>query len=612
MGRKDKKKNDAQKKEQRQQKQASKVAKAAKKAGNALFGSEDIDALLAEFQALTARRTEVQIENGVAPSPRANASFVAHPSKSELILFGGEYYNGREVKTYAELYFYNIPKAEFRRVFVPNPPPPRTSHQAVAVPTGKGGQMWIFGGDYTSPSQKFKHYNDLWCLDLDASGKLTWQQFNLPGAPSPRSGHRMVYFKRKIYLFGGFNDAHVTIRYFDDMYIFDLDKMAWSKVTPAPNAPWPHARSGFGFALHESSGSIILTGGYYSQKKTGQDLVETGEVFSDLWSFNTSTNTWTLLKSSMGKGRSGMSLFSVNQKVCAFGGVVDGSETEDEITTSEFFNDIRVLGIRRKAWEGLEVFAGVEPAKREQYFQEQKQAEARRQAAIQAGREAEEQKKREEAQRAQAWRWGASKDKSEGKEKKSKEDSDDSDDDGVDLLKQALEETKGEDELEEKDEQSETRGLTYVWPRRNAMVCVKGPVVYVFGGAFEHDDKEITLNDLHYWDTRKNQWSTIIDNDLQNVVWLKEDEEEDSDESDEENKDDDEEDEDEDEDAEDNVEPEVGEDDATAGIFFARTKEYWLKTAKSQLPNGEDKDIRKLAFQLATTKFGNATGGDKK
>ena len=48
----------------------------------------------------------------------------------------------------------------------PNTPPPRCSHQAVMLPLG-GGQMWVFGGEFASPSQsQFYHYKDLWVFHV--------------------------------------------------------------------------------------------------------------------------------------------------------------------------------------------------------------------------------------------------------------------------------------------------------------------------------------------------------------------------------------------------------------------------------------------------------------
>ena len=40
-----------------------------------------------------------------------------------------------------------------------------------------GGQLWIFGGEFASPTQsQFYHYKDLWMLDLR---EKKWQRIKL-------------------------------------------------------------------------------------------------------------------------------------------------------------------------------------------------------------------------------------------------------------------------------------------------------------------------------------------------------------------------------------------------------------------------------------------------
>lgn len=76
------------------------------------------------------------------PSPRCNFSLCTHPDKEELILFGGEFFNGQQLTVYNELYFYNIPKNEWKLVMAPGGPGPRCAHQMVAV-ANDGGQLWV-------------------------------------------------------------------------------------------------------------------------------------------------------------------------------------------------------------------------------------------------------------------------------------------------------------------------------------------------------------------------------------------------------------------------------------------------------------------------------------
>lgn len=107
---------------------------------------------------------------------------------------------------YNELYTYNIKKNTWLKLSAPLAPPPRCSHQAVIVAQG-GGQIWIFGGEFASPTQsQFYHYKDLWCYHIQ---EKRWEKVDAPGAPSSRSGHRMVTNGKEIFVFGGF---HETVR----------------------------------------------------------------------------------------------------------------------------------------------------------------------------------------------------------------------------------------------------------------------------------------------------------------------------------------------------------------------------------------------------------------
>ena len=53
-----------------------------------------------------------------------------------------------------------------------------------------GGQMWIFGGEYATPSEsQFHHYKDLWVYHFKSR---RWEKIVAKDGPSSRSGHRMV------------------------------------------------------------------------------------------------------------------------------------------------------------------------------------------------------------------------------------------------------------------------------------------------------------------------------------------------------------------------------------------------------------------------------------
>ncbi|PIO38434.1 hypothetical protein AB205_0109870, partial [Aquarana catesbeiana] len=233
---------------------------------------EDLEALIAEFQSLDAKKTQV-VETAL------NASLTSHPDKDELILFGGEYFNGQKTFLYNELYIYNIKKNSWNKIDVPNPPPRRCAHQAVAVPQA-GGQIWVFGGEFASPDgEQFYHYKDLWVLHLTTK---TWEHIKATGGPSGRSGHRMVYTKRQLIVFGGFHESTRDYIYYNDLYTFNLDTFTWAKITPSGTGPSP--RSGCQVTTTQD-GSLVIYGGY-SKQRIKKD-VDKGTVHTDLFLLKT-------------------------------------------------------------------------------------------------------------------------------------------------------------------------------------------------------------------------------------------------------------------------------------------------------------------------------------
>lgn len=316
MGKKTKKPGKG--KEKTERKTAKADEKKARREGKKLSPEDDIDAILLNIQKEEAKKKEVHVEENVAaPSPRSNCSLTINPLKeTELILYGGEFYNGQKTYVYGDLYRYDVEKQEWKLVSSPNSPPPRSSHQAVAWKN----YLYIFGGEFTSPNQeRFHHYKDFWMLDVKTN---QWEQLNLKGCPSPRSGHRMVLYKHKIIIFGGFYDTLREVRYYNDLYVFDLDQYKWQEIKPKPGAMWPTARSGFQFFVYQDE--IFLYGGY-SKEVSSEKSSEKGIVHADLWSLDPRTWEWNKVKK-IGmppSSRAGFSVCVHKKRALLFGGVVD-------------------------------------------------------------------------------------------------------------------------------------------------------------------------------------------------------------------------------------------------------------------------------------------------
>ncbi|KAK4568891.1 hypothetical protein RGQ29_004348 [Quercus rubra] len=348
MGKKTKKPGKG--KEKTVKKTAKAEEKRARRESKKLSPEDDIDAILLSIQKEEAKKKEVHVEENVpAPSPRSNCSLNINPLKeTELILYGGEFYNGNKTFVYGDLYRYDVEKQEWKLITSPNSPPPRSAHQAVAWKNN----LYIFGGEFTSPNQeRFHHYKDFWTLDLKTN---QWEQINLKGCPSPRSGHRMVLYKHKIIVFGGFYDTLREVRYYNDLYVFDLDQYKWQEVKPSPGSMWPSARSGFQFFVNQDE--IFLYGGYSKEVSSDKSSSEKGIVHSDMWSLDPRTWEWNKVKKSgMPPGpRAGFTMCIHKRRALLFGGVVD-MEVQGDVIMSLFLNELYGFQIDSRRWYPLEL-----------------------------------------------------------------------------------------------------------------------------------------------------------------------------------------------------------------------------------------------------------------
>ena len=99
----------------------------------ALKGEVDIESIVRAHEEEERKRKEVKEVQVEPPSNRSNFSMTAHPDNPEIILFGGEFYNGKETTMFNDLLIYNTKRAEWSSIQAPAGPPPRSAHQAAIV-----------------------------------------------------------------------------------------------------------------------------------------------------------------------------------------------------------------------------------------------------------------------------------------------------------------------------------------------------------------------------------------------------------------------------------------------------------------------------------------------
>ncbi|CAG9839318.1 unnamed protein product [Diabrotica balteata] len=480
-------------------------------------GEDDIESILLQIEKEEKKRLTVTEAIISPPSRRLNFTFVAHPEKEQLILYGGEFFNGQKTFVYGDLFFYNIPNNKWTVVKAPNGPPPRCGHQMVVSSANKG-QLWVFGGEFTTPTQsQFYHYRDLWVFHLATK---QWEKITAPNGPSARSGHRMVLIKKQLFVFGGFHDNLRDCKYFNDIYSFDTETYKWTKIEPLGTSPQP--RSGC-CMIGLNDGKILIYGGY-SKEKLKKDL-EKGHVYSDAFLLTPKKNdtaAGTVYKWSQIKiggfsfsPRCGMPIISTanNLSAYSFGGVFDVEDDEEDLC-GNFYNEFLQLELEKLTWRNVSLSG-----------------------------------KRDRSAKSKQDKENMDEDVAEEKE--------------VEDIKQKVETTTISDDgifkvtvggapsTSEGEVISSKQSPSYFSPspRMNCGLAIKHGVLYLYGGMHEEGSKQVTFSDFYSLDLKKlDEWKTIIADDTSSLEWLESDSE-DEDVSD--DNDDEEEDVDEDEDSDD-------------------------------------------------------------
>jgi len=474
----------------------------------------------------------------VPPPVRANATLAAAPSGKELLLFGGETFNGAVAKFFNELFVYNPAHDEWRQITSPNSPLPRSGHCVTTSRYGGGntGSMWLFGGEFSSPKQgTFYHYNDFWRFDI---GSREWVRVESKGGggkggsggggPPARSGHRMVAWKNYILVVGGFQDTSSATKYLGDVWAFDTNLYTWTAISLPAHAQRPEARSSFSLLPHEQG--AVLFGGYSRVKSSsipsaghkkggGGSKASSGSV---AWKPVVHQDTWFLrMDQDLTKvrwerrkkpgnppnpPRVGVTMAWHKGRGILFGGVKD-EEDSDEGLESIFFNDLFAWGIDRNRFFPLTL----------------------RKPRVQKN---------------------AGNDRGGGRRDRAREAEED-------LLRnlKALEAVgrDGDDDDEQNEEEKkpviikeQIMSLELPHERFNAALAVLDDVLYMYGGTWEKGDREFTFDEMFAIDLGKLDGVRTIFSRKDETMW-EESEDEDEDDEDDEDEDQDEEDEEEEE-----------------------------------------------------------------
>lgn len=332
--------------ERKTQKNEEKKARRDGKAGAG--GEDDIDAILAQLDLESAAKSAVRV-TADAPPPGARVNCVWLPNgdqkAEEIVMFGGELFDQKadRVYMYGDIFLFNPAKERWTHVESKGPHPRSACAAAVHKKC-----LYIFGGEFTSPNQeKFRHFRDLWRLDM-----ATWEWDELPckGGPSARSGHRMVCHRGALYVFGGYYDTGDDVpKYYNDLWRFDLDDLRWAPLGDMRDR-WPAPRSGYQFALHGDR--LVLHGGYAKARDEDDAELERGAALDDTWCWHFDSGKWErIARAGMAPSkRASFSMVTHKASAYMFGGVADEEAKGGEVIVSNFFNELYQLNLAQGRW----------------------------------------------------------------------------------------------------------------------------------------------------------------------------------------------------------------------------------------------------------------------
>ena len=188
----------------------------------------------------------------------------------------------------AVLAAYAEEQARFLKVTeeVCDPPSARASSTIIASPSNRN-ELFIFGGEYLDATGLCRFYNDLYVYHIN---KGEFSHVTSPNSPPPRSGHSWCRSGNtgKIYMgFGEFSSPKQGIFYhFNSMYMLDPDTREWSLVEPR-KGKGPPARSGHRMTYWKNY--IVLFGGF-------QDTSQQTKYLNDCWIYDCKENVWHEMK----------------------------------------------------------------------------------------------------------------------------------------------------------------------------------------------------------------------------------------------------------------------------------------------------------------------------
>ena len=186
---------------------------------------------------------------------------------------------------------------------------PRFAHSITHAPAAGG--FLLFAGEHQKDrafvageplkERTFVFYDDLWLYDV---AEKSWTEIAVEGAkPTIRGYHGAAWDEQSkaLYIGGG---TGVGFQPIDDLWRFDLDARAWSRIEWTGDGPPPRINPQL--HLDEKKRRLVLFGGTKG--------FSPGSVLGDVWFFDLKKSTWTKSKATWSGTWQGVSVLDKKRR----------------------------------------------------------------------------------------------------------------------------------------------------------------------------------------------------------------------------------------------------------------------------------------------------------
>lgn len=258
----------------------------------------------------------------------------------------------------------NDVKLTWEKASCESPFPGRDGHCACAVDK----QLFVFGGITLRENNEHFESNELIVFDTESCQWSKAEMSETSTKPPPRSSATMAEVARKLYVFGGLSQE---VGWFDDVFMYDIDKKHWAKVSTQGVGPSPRDK----LASVVIGTKIYIFGGFGPQgaeedveevdefSEEEEDVQGPSEVqgqeaaqfgwFNDLFVFDTETASWSSpMQMNLGvpTPRAALAMCAIDNFLVIFGG-------RDAVGRQ---NDLHIFDTASRKWQ-LDLKVGGRP-----------------------------------------------------------------------------------------------------------------------------------------------------------------------------------------------------------------------------------------------------------